>query len=247
MLNLTKYLCEMQGAGLPNDDDYVFLPKITDETDRDCFNRWLDFEKNTSASSRETSEEKASRFAQWSFEKKKKEVLDFFTGEFEKATSPESQMDIVFAKDSQVGYKINTKIAALRNIMMDSKSINDRFVGFYNTENSFYFEVAGDDIQKRDQIINTVLDKMSLFDRKRGCIQGRGLSKIESLTTIDQLQNFMAGVGDFDEDGQNFGWGFFNNKLRLFVNGVFNVQIQVFKFVSGSRVEILGDDKEMFL
>jgi hypothetical protein len=154
---------------------------------------------------------------------KEKTIADF-NNIFLAATRDSSPIDVLFPKNSQTAYKLLSDISNIENIMKDGKNCVEKHIKFGSIDDTYYFEVEKNDKTKREVIIETVLDKIALFKRSRSVLRGCGLSKIQTLESVEELENFIINIGDFDQDGQDKGWRFVDNKMQLILDNVQNTE-----------------------
>ena len=162
------------------------------------------------------------------------------------ACQDDSEIDLHFSIGAQQ-MKMVTKINLLSKIIRQSLDRTDKQIEFNGFNSDYFFSISKTDLQKRELIIGTLLNKISLFKRKRAELFAAGASKIKSLTTISELDSFSINLGDFDADGQANGWGFIDNRMRLTLSEVKDIEISVSKYVNGLKVDVIGAEYDAII
>ena len=160
----------------------------------------------------------------------KKSLTEQVSHLIQNATTDKASIDIFFYKTDKLAYKMPTTIEALDAIFRECEKRDENKINFSSIDGNMFFSIAENDLTKRQELIEFVLSKVNEFKRVRAEIKATALAKIDATQTINELEKFVIDIGDFDNDGQDKGWAFVENKMQLKLQNIDNVEIKVYQF-----------------
>lgn len=141
----------------------------------------------------------------------------------------------------------STTFELLKNITKES--LKSGVFEFNTADHKHRIYLNESDDNERKKLLNEIESQFNLYKRKSGEIQGIFNSLVEATTTFEDLEKLSVNVFDFDNNGNNLGWGYDNarNSLILKIQNSKIIDITVKAFTNGQLVDLDSQSKAAFV